>query len=106
MTFCFKGNVHVAAFGSLMSAAILRQPRYESGFCETLACVTGSVRIPSRPGPTVVVKALPSPRNDDHPVCSEGQERAVTSSASASWFRHRVIAAVTSKEGVEPAPFR
>src|SRR5579864_5302272 len=96
VTFCFKGNVHVAAFGSLMSDAILRHPRYESGFCVTLAWVTGSVRIPSRPGPAVVVNALPSPRNDVHPVCSAGQERAVTSSAGASWFKQRVIAAVTS----------
>src|SRR5205823_14623342 len=97
---------HVAALGSVVDASILGQPRWERGFCVTLACDTGSVKMPSRLGPAVVVYAMPSPLNDDKVVCRALQEGAVTSSARASWFKHRVIAAVTSKAGAGPVPFR
>src|SRR5713226_7202503 len=61
-----NANIHVAAFGSLVDASSLRQPRYESGFCEMLAWDTGSVKMPTWLGPAVVVRATPRPLNDDH----------------------------------------
>ena len=89
-----------------MRASIFRQPRYESGFWVIVACDTGSASTPTTLGPAEVVTFGPRRACSKRSGWSALQVGASTSSIGASWFKHRVIAAVTSKDGAGPAPVR
>src|SRR4051812_29169756 len=92
------GNSYVTVAGSVVAGRICRQPLYDPGN-GSVAVVMGSVALPAAPITALFVTPDAVEVNVAVDGCSAAHVAARANRGAASWSRHLVTVASTSKAG-------